>query len=393
MHAIAPARMLTVAIVACAVLAGCAAGATITEAPAPTPVVQQPTAATSAPTTAPSTPGALTPRPATPAPSPVRWGDAVLVHGTEACTVEHLLLSPPDPTGTARVRDAAAICQMDFDDRRVSGVKTGPFGFDGWGTLGNGAFVQWGAPRTITNDGGTWVGWFTGAYASPTGDMITAWYEGAGAYEGLSFYEWIAGSGSGSYDVTGLIFPGAPPAAASSLAGPATGRPVDPPTSSAPTTAPGRALPEPLSWGDAVYVQGWEICNPINDGLPSPDPHGVSRLRGASLDCKLEFNDPRLNGTRTGPYAGDAWGSAADGAMVVWSPDQRIENAGGAWVGTMSGVVTSPAGEMIAAWFEGTGAYEGLSFFEWIGVPGGADPSGHAVTGLIFPGKPPVPRQ
>jgi len=47
---------------------------------------------------------------------------------------------------------------------------------------------------------------------------------------------------------------------------------------------------------------------------------------------------------------------------------------------------------MISAWFEGTGGYEGLSFFEWIGVPDSADPSGYAVTGLIFPGKPPGPK-
>ena len=114
-------------------------------------------------------------------------------------------------------------------------------------------------------------------------------------------------------------------------------------------------------------------------------------MRGASLDCTLEFNDPRLSGTKKGPYAGDAWGSEDGGAVVIWSPEQRIENAAGAWVGTMSGVFTSPTGEMISAWFEGTGAYEGLSFFEWIGVSGGAGPSGYAVTGLIFPGKPPVP--
>ena len=89
-------------------------------------------------------------------------------------------------------------------------------------------------------------------------------------------------------------------------------------------------------------------------------------------------------------HAGDAWGSAASGAMVTWSPELRIENAGGAWVGTLSGVFTSATGEMLSAWFEGTGAYEGLSFFEWIGVPGGAGPSGFPVMGLLFPGKPPV---
>lgn len=390
MHATAPAGVLTVAIVGCALLAGCAAGSTITEAPASTHMVAQPTAATSAPTTAPSTPRALTPRPATPAPTPVRWGDAALVHGTEACMADHLTVSPPDPTGTVRARDATITCQMDFNDQRVSGIKTGPFEFDGWGTLSDGSFVQWGSPRTITNDGGTWVGWFTGAYTSETGDLITAWYEGTGAYEGLTFFEWIAGSGS-SYPVTGLIYPGMPPVEAGDLAGPATGRPVDPPASPAATTAPGRALPKPASWGDAVHVQGWEICTPINEVFPSPDPNGVSRLRGASLDCTLEFNDPRLSGTKKGPYAGDAWGSEDGGAVVIWSPEQRIENAAGAWVGTMSGVFTSPTGEMISAWFEGTGAYEGLSFFEWIGVPGGAGPSGYAVTGLIFPGKPPVP--
>ncbi len=387
MHANTPARMLAFAVAAVVGLAGCAGGSTTTVAPEPTAGLASPSA-TPPRATALSAPQAVTPAPATPEPSPVRWGDAVLVHGTETCMPGNLLIPGPDPSGTTRVRDATITCEMDFDDPRVSGIKAGPFEFDGWGTLGDGAFVQWGTPRTITNDGGTWVGWFSGAYASEHGDMITLWFEGTGAYEGLSFFEWV--DGSGSYEVTGLIFPGKPPATASAFAAPVTDPPAGPSASPTATIGPGRSLPPPASWGDAVYVTGWEVCSPINEVFPSPDPSGVSRMRGASLDCTLEFNDPRLSGTMKGPYAGDAWGSAAGGAMVTWSPELRIENADGAWVGTLSGVFTSASGEMLSAWFEGIGAYEGLSFFEWIGVPGGAGPSGFAVTGLLFPGKPPV---
>ena len=51
-------------------------------------------------------------------------------------------------------------------------------------------------------------------------------------------------------------------------------------------------------------------------------------MRGASLDCALEFNDPRLSGTMKRPNEGDAWGSDADGAMVSRSPELRVENGG-----------------------------------------------------------------
>ncbi len=220
-------------------------------------------------------------------------------------------------------------------------------------------------------------------------DLITAWYEGTGAYEGLTFFEWIAGSGS-SYKVTGLIFPGMPPIEAGDFAGAATGRPVDPPASPAATTAPGRALPEPVSWGDAVHVQGWEICTPINEVFPSPDP---TESRGCAAPRSTARSSSTIRGS-AGPRR--ARTLATRGARSrrrggVWSPEQRIENPEApGWNDERR--LHSPTGEMISAWFEGTGAYEGLSFFEWIGVPGGADPSGYAVTGLIFPGKPPVPK-
>jgi hypothetical protein len=48
----------------------------------------------------------------------------------------------------------------------------------------------------------------------------------------------------------------------------------------------------------------------------------------------------------------------------------RLENAGGAWEGTLTSVFSTDRGDIIAVWYKGTGGYEGLSYFElWTGVP------------------------
>ena len=61
----------------------------------------------------------------------------------------------------------------------------------------------------------------------------------------------------------------------------------------------------------------------------------------------------------------------------------RLENAGGAWEGTGSGVYSSDRGDIIAFWYRGTGGYAGLSYFElWTG----SDP--WKIRGQILPGDP-----
>jgi hypothetical protein len=190
-------RLVVAAMLAIPWLAGCAGqGATGTQ-PASMPTASEPSAAPSR--EQPSKSG------------PVSWGAATLVHGTETCWAD-VVPPSPGPDGAIHVRGATVGCQMVFDDPRVSGTKTGAFDIDGWGTLHDGAMVQWGAGRHIENAGGTWDGWFSGIYTSETGDLIQAWYEGRGGYKGLAFQETIVRGTGGTYEVVGLIYPGTIPA-------------------------------------------------------------------------------------------------------------------------------------------------------------------------------------
>ena len=66
------------------------------------------------------------------------------------------------------------------------------------------------------NDDGTWVGRSSGVYSAERGDLIVAWYEGTGGYEGLSYFFMsdsldITAGFTSVWRVRGQIFPGDPP--------------------------------------------------------------------------------------------------------------------------------------------------------------------------------------
>ena len=83
------------------------------------------------------------------------------------------------------------------------------------------------------------------------------------------------------------------------------------------------------------------------------------------------------------------WGSACRTvARGIQSGPLRIENAGGAWVGTGSGIYSSDRGDIVASWFTGTGGYEGLAYFELRTGTGPGSTAG-SIQGLVFPGDPP----
>ena len=69
----------------------------------------------------------------------------------------------------------------------------------------------------------------------------------------------------------------------------------------------------------------------------------------------------------------------------------RMENDGGAWAGRYSGVATPDTGDLVTFWFEGSGGYAGLSYFQWAPMPASLALVGFPVTGLVFPGAPPEP--
>lgn len=145
-------------------------------------------------------------------PLPTAWGPAVLVTGLESCGGSSGPVTT-DPSGENHGRSDTLMCTDTASDPRVSGIASGPFNYDAWGTQENGASVVWGTIRLV-NAGGAWEGRYTGAYTSETGDMISVWYTGIGGYAGLAYFQWIAapyGSASTGYRFQGLIFPGSPP--------------------------------------------------------------------------------------------------------------------------------------------------------------------------------------
>ena len=86
----------------------------------------------------------------------------------------------------------------------------------------------------------------------------------------------------------------------------------------------------------------------------------------------------------------DVCGTPDHGAGVQWA-SVRLENAGGAWEGKLSGVFSSDRGDTIVIWYKGAGGYAGLSYFElWTGTAG---VNLYTIWGQIFPGDPPRRRR
>ena len=146
--------------------------------------------------------------PATPAPRATAFGPATLVEGEAACSIDMGDYTTTSD-GTAQHRDGNVTCTLTTNDPRVSGHEVDRWNGDRWSEGGT-ALIQWGSSR-IRNQGGTWVGRFTGMYTDLTQDTITYWYRGTGDYAGLSFYLAITQPPSGyTWPVHGLISPGTP---------------------------------------------------------------------------------------------------------------------------------------------------------------------------------------
>ncbi len=141
-------------------------------------------------------------------------------------------------------------------------------------------------------------------------------------------------------------------------------------------------------------VTGTATCPTADLGTRTTDADGVQHFRDMLWKCKVRTDDPRVTGTEIAPWKQDLWGTfekgtrmPVSGASVQWGT-ARLENDGGAWEGTGSGVWSSDRGDILAIWYKGTGAYEGLSYFElWTGR---YEP--WKIQGQIFPGDPPTPQ-
>ena len=350
---------LVVGLAAAVLLAGCASSSSAPSSPSPT-----------------STASVL--------PEPIAYGTALLVQGTDACVSLSSSASSPDPDGVTHV-DVELTCTMRYNDPRVSGTKIGTAYLDAWSTL---AFVQWSPTGRIDGAAGSWVGGLSGIYTLKTGDLITRWFKGEGPNAGWSFFQFLdlpPGTVTTGSRAFGLIFPGPPPpdhAEPRDLPGPS----VAPPALATGETP----MPTPWARGPATLVQGTELCTTSAAvPQPTPDASGEFSARDVVRACTAEFNDARVSGPKFVSLNYTGWGTGPEaGAFVQWGT-ARIETADGTWEGTFSGAYTAATGDMVSAWLEGTGAYEGLSLFEWIAAPPGTASTGYPVIGLIFPGPPP----
>lgn len=148
-----------------------------------------------------------TPPPVAGLPTPIAYGPTTFVSGSYQLTLDEGEVST-NPDGSSASRGGTTTSTIACADPRAAGRKSESWDSNRWGTVPqDGALVQWGT-GAIVNEGGAWVGNYTGVATSLTGDVITWWLMGTGDYAGLSMFRWINGS-NGTW--SGLIFPGTPP--------------------------------------------------------------------------------------------------------------------------------------------------------------------------------------
>ena len=172
---------------------------------------------------------------------------------------------------------------------------------------------------------------------------------------------------------------------------PAPATPMNAPSAAvatpAPAPTPTASAAGPMTFGPVTVVTGTESCPGLNPDW-TRDPNGTWHVRDQTVECIDSTDDPRVSGTHTATWNMDVWGALDQGAGagVQWGA-VRLENAGGAWEGQLSGVASLPGrGDIIVIWYKGTGGYAGLAYFELLS---GSDP--WKIQGQVLPGDPPPP--
>jgi hypothetical protein len=147
------------------------------------------------------------------------------------------------------------------------------------------------------------------------------------------------------------------------------------------------------TWGPATLVVVIEKCF-LSVGEVTNEPDGVSsHQRGGQVGCSDEASDPRVSGMLSGTFEADGWnvsGGLTPDAFAEWGV-LRLENAGGTWEGTYTGAFTRETGDLITVWLTGTGAYDGLTYYQFVRAAPGTVASGYQFYGFIYPGSPPNP--
>ena len=187
-------------------LAGCAASANPTVAPATLAPVVTPTAAaaTAAPTASdPSTP---------PSPAVYDASTAVYVHIEEPECVTGEAGTTSIVNGVTQLRGWTRHCRYDAADPRFSGWSDIVLNVDCYSPFEEKSkCVRWGTER-IPGPDGDWVGTYQGGSMGPVRGNLEV-LEGTGAYEGWTFVRYVdmAALGGEEWVIDGLIYEGPPP--------------------------------------------------------------------------------------------------------------------------------------------------------------------------------------
>lgn len=155
-------------------------------------------------------------------------------------------------------------------------------------------------------------------------------------------------------------------------------------TPAAPSESPAAATATPVSGTMTLYYMSFDGATTAFATNPDDSLHPRDAAFGPA-GVTVSTDDPRVSGSRTFHWNQDRWGDVDNGpiAGVQWGTG-TIENDGGTWEGTGSGVFSPDRGDIIAAWYRGSGGYAGLGYFELLT---GGQP--WTIRGLIFPGDPP----
>ncbi len=124
----------------------------------------------------------------------------------QSCSVQEAV--SPDDGPIQRMRGTRAVCDVRFDDPRVSGTVTTDVNYDCQAEAG---CVTWGQQEIVGPDG-SWSGSFEGLIDPAFTERAVAVLSGTGGYSGMTFVVMAVAPLDEAPSVVGLVYEGdAPP--------------------------------------------------------------------------------------------------------------------------------------------------------------------------------------
>ena len=142
------------------------------------------------------------------APAAAQVDAASAVRGTiDECLTITQGTTTTGPGASAVTINQAWGCVGETDDERLSGDVSLVYNIAGWSDVGA---IQYGWV-SIQNEGGSWDGAWSATVREGGEQVIMAWYEGTGEYEGWSYIETQYGDYQQPRETFGIVYPGSLP--------------------------------------------------------------------------------------------------------------------------------------------------------------------------------------